>query len=85
MPCLAKHYFLFCFLVFILWTLCSFDGTAMVECTCMQKIGSAFSLFHFESQLSKAYHRDTRDSSSVEQGLPQGYKVLIVITFRTCD
>ena len=28
----------------------------------MQKIGSAFSLFHFELQLSKAYRRDTRDS-----------------------
>ena len=30
----------------------------------MQKIESAFSLFHYESLLSKVYCRDTRDSSS---------------------
>ena len=29
----------------------------------MQEVGPAFSLFHYESQLSKVYHMDRRDSS----------------------
>ena len=32
----------------------------------MLKIGSAFSLFHNESLLSKVYHRGTRDSLSLQ-------------------